>query len=147
MRENVVQRGQVARATLDRHLDRIGSSRRRRGTLAKATFRLIETHAPMELVVGDFHHGPYVRVGSNDEVRRALFGGFIDHYSRLIVEGRYYLSEDFAALRFGFRQLLMVHGLPLKLYMDIEILWPVRLCGELAPKCPHSLAFGIALPH
>jgi putative transposase len=118
VREKVVQRGQVARATLDRHLDRIGSSRRRRGTLAKATFRLIETHAPMELVVGDFHHGPYVRVGPDDEVRRALFGGFIDHYSRLIVEGRYYLSEDFAALRFGFRQLLMVHGLPVKLYLD-----------------------------
>jgi putative transposase len=118
VREHLVQRGQVARSTLDRHLDRVGSSRRRRGTLAKATFRLIATQAPMELVVGDFHHGPYVRVGPDDEVKRGLFLGFIDHYSRLIVEGRYYLTEDFAALRFGFRQLLAVHGLPLKLYLD-----------------------------
>ena len=118
VRNQVVARGQVARSTLDRHLDRIGSSRRHRGTLAKATFRLIETQAPMELVVGDFHHGPYVRVGPDDEVKRGLFLGFIDHYSRLIVEGRYYLTEDFAALRFGFRQLLAVHGRPLKLYLD-----------------------------
>jgi putative transposase len=118
VRNQVVAQGQVARSTLDRHLDRVGSSRRRRGTLAKATFRLIETLAPMELVVGDFHHGPYVRVGPDDEVKRGLFLGFIDHYSRLIVEGRYYLTEDFAALRFGFRQLLAVHGLPLKLYLD-----------------------------
>jgi len=118
VREGVVARGQVARSTLDRHLDRLGSSRRHRGTLAKAVFRLIETKAPMELVVGDFHYGPYVRVGPDDEVKRALFLGFIDHFSRLIVEGRYYLNEDFAALRFGFRQLLAVHGLPVKLYLD-----------------------------
>jgi putative transposase len=118
VRDQVVARGQVARSTLDRHLDRLGASRRHRGTLAKATFRLIETKAPMELVVGDFHHGPYIRVGPDEEVKRALFLGFIDHYSRLIVEGRYYLTEDFAALRFGFRQLLAVHGLPAKLYLD-----------------------------
>ena len=118
VRAGVVARGQVARSTLDRHLDRLGSSRRRRGTLAKTVFRLIETKAPMELVVGDFHHGPYVRVGPDDEVKRALFLGFIDHYSRLIVEGRYYLTEDFAALRFGFRQLLAVHGMPVRIYLD-----------------------------
>ena len=117
VRDQVVARGQVARSTLDRHLDRLGSSRHR-GTLAKTVFRLIETKAPMELVVGDFHHGPYVRVGPDDEVKRTLFLGFIDHHSRLIVEGRYYLSENFAALRFGFRQLLAVHGLPEKLYLD-----------------------------
>jgi hypothetical protein len=39
------------------------------------------------LLVGDFHYGPYVRVGPDDQAKRALFGGFIDHYSRFIVEG------------------------------------------------------------
>ena len=117
-RMGLIQPGQVIRSTLDRHFDRAGFSRRRQGTAAMATFRLIETMAPFELVVGDFHHGPYVRVGPDDEVKRALFGGFIDHYSRVIVEGRYYLTEDFAALRFGFRQMLAVHGLPEKLYLD-----------------------------
>ena len=73
---------------------------------------------PFELLVGDFHHGPYVRVGPDEQAKRALFGGFIDHYSRFIVEGRYYLTEDFAALRFGFRRLLAVHGLPETLYLD-----------------------------
>ena len=118
VRKQVVERGQVARSTLDRHLDRAGYSRKRQGTLAQATFRRIATQAPFELLVGDFHHGPCVRVGPDEEIRRALFGGFIDHYSRFLVEGRYYLSEDFAALRFGFRCLLAVHGLPEKLYLD-----------------------------
>lgn len=136
VRKQVVERGQVARSTLDRHMDKAGYSRKRQGTLAQATFRRIATQAPFELLVGDFHHGPCVRVGPDEEIRRALFGGFIDHYSRFLVEGRYYLTEDFAALRFGFRRLLAVHGLPEKLYLDyvarhiIKVLWPVRLCGE-----------------
>ncbi len=117
-RMGLIQRGQVVRSTLDRHFDRAGFSRKRQGTAATATFRLIETLAPFELVVGDFHHGPYVRVGPDDEVKRALFGGFIDHYSRVIVEGRYYLTEDFAALRYGFRQMLAVHGMPVRLFLD-----------------------------
>ena len=41
-----------------------------------------------------------------------MFSGFIDHYSRAILEGRYFLTEDFVALRFGFRRLLGLHGLP-----------------------------------
>ena len=118
IRKQLVARGQVARSTLDRHFDRAGLSRKHQGTLAQATFRLIETLAPFELLVGDFHHGPYVRVGPDDEVKRALFGGFIDHFSRFIVEGRYYLTEDFAALRFGFRRIMAVHGMPEKLYLD-----------------------------
>ena len=118
VRTHLVQRGQVARSTLDRHFDQTGLSRKRQGTLAQATFRLIETLAPFELLVGDFHHGPYVRVGPDDQAKRALFGGFIDHFSRYIVEGRYYLTEDFAALRFGFRRVLAVHGMPEKLYLD-----------------------------
>jgi len=141
-RSGVIQRGQVIRSTLDRHFDRAGFSRRRQGTMAMATFRLIETHAPLELVVGDFHHGPYVRVGPDDQVKRALFGGFIDHFSRMIIEGRYYLTEDFAALRFGFRQLLAVHGLPEKLYLDNgPAFHAIRFhaaCDALGIKLRHS---------
>ena len=118
VRKGVVAKGQVARTTLDRHFDRAGLSRKRQGTLAQATFRLIETNAPFELLVGDFHYGPYVRTGPDDQVKRALFGGFIDHFSRFLVEGRYALTEDFVALRFCFRRLLAVHGMPEKLYLD-----------------------------
>ncbi len=43
---------------------------------------------------------------------------FIDHFSRDILDGRYYLHEDFAVLRFGFRRVLLVHGLFELLYID-----------------------------
>jgi putative transposase len=114
--EQLIQPGEVARATLDRHLDQLNMSRKRHGTLAKKVHRLIRTDAPMELVITDFHHGPYVQEGG--QVKRAKFSGFIDHHSRAILEGRYFLTEDFAALRFGLRRLLCVHGLCVKLYLD-----------------------------
>lgn len=108
----------IARSTLDRHFARLGVSRRQLHALGRRPFTRIETDAPFELVVADFHHGPYVRVGPHDEARRALLCAFIDHHSRYVPEGRYYLHEDFAALRFGFRRLLAAFGLPVKLYAD-----------------------------
>jgi len=118
VRQHGIARKDLARSTLDRHFQRAGLSRRALRSLGRETFRRIETTAPFELVVGDFHHGPYVRIGADDTARRALFGGFIDHHSRYVPEGRYYLHEDFAALRFGFRRLLTAYGPPVKLFVD-----------------------------
>jgi transposase InsO family protein len=119
VREGKVQPGQVARSTLDRHLRRLGCTRRLLRSLGQQVFRRIKTSSVFELVVCDFHHGPYVRATAGaEEIRRALLCAFIDHYSRCVCEGRYYLHEDFAALRFGFRRLLLAHGRPVKLYVD-----------------------------
>ncbi len=108
----------IARSTLDRHFDRLGVSRRHLHALGRRPFTRIETSAPLELVVVDFHHGPYVRVGPRGEVRRALLCAFIDHFSRYVPEARYYLHEDFVALRFGFRRLLATFGLAVRMYAD-----------------------------
>lgn len=117
-RQKVVGRRELKRSTLDRHLDRLGLSRRRLRRLGKKTYRQVATDVPLELVIADFHHGPYVRVGHEDKARRALLLVFIDHFSRDILDGRYYLHEDFAVLRFGFRRVLLVHGLFALLYID-----------------------------
>jgi putative transposase len=117
-RQKVVDKGALARATLDRHLDRLGLSRRRLHRLGKTTYRAVRTDAPFELVVADFHHGPYVRLGDDDQARRALLLVFIDHFSRFVPEGRYFLHEDFAALRFSFRRLLVAFGCFTRLYID-----------------------------
>ena len=117
-RTHEVGKGELARATLDRHLDKMGLSRRRLHRLGKTTYKKILTEAPFELVVADFHHGPYVRVGDDGQARRALLLAFIDHFSRYVPQGRYYLHEDFAALRFGFRHLLLDFGSFVLLYID-----------------------------
>jgi len=142
VRQQVVARNDIARSTLDRHFARAGLSRRALRTLGKEVFGLIETSEPFELVIGDFHHGPYVRVGPDDAARRALFGGFIDHFSRYVPEGRYYLHEDFVALRFGFRRLLTTHGPPAKLYLDGGSAYQANrfraACGLLDIHLPRS---------
>jgi len=117
VRERTVASGEVARSTLDRHLAAQGLSRHTLRSLGQKTFRRIATTAPFELVVADFHHGPYVRT-ADGALRRALLGAHIDHFSRFIPEGRYFLHEDYAALRFGFRRLLTAFGLPQTYYVD-----------------------------
>jgi putative transposase len=118
VRTKKVKKGQLKRSTLDRHLDKMGLSRRRLHKLGKTLYRKVLTELPFELVIADFHHGPYVRVGDDDKAKRALLLAFVDHFSRYVPEARYYLHEDFAALRFGFRRVLIAFGLFAKLYID-----------------------------
>jgi putative transposase len=117
VREQTVAPGTIARSTLDRHLAAQGLSRQTLRSLGQKTFRRIATTAPFELVVADFHHGPYVRTGDGS-LRRALLAAHIDHFSRVVPEARYFLHEDYAALRFGFRRLLTGFGLPVTYYVD-----------------------------
>lgn len=142
-REKRIEAGQLARSTLDRHLTRLGCTRRLLREVGQKVFRRIETSCVFELVVCDFHHGPYVRpFPGADTVRRALLCAFIDHYSRYVPEGRYYLHEDFAALRFGFRRLLNAYGLPVKLYVDNGASYQATrfhaACDALDIKLVHS---------
>ncbi len=141
--EGLIKPGAISRATLDRHLDRLDMSRKRVGTLATKVFRRIRTDAPMELVVTDFHDGPYVLEG--DRITRTHFSGFIDHYSRAILEGRYHLTESFVALRFGFRRLLGLHGCPVTFFMDNGAAYrSLRLkagCAALGIHLAHSTPY------
>jgi hypothetical protein len=117
-RLEVVAVGTLKRSTLDRHLDHLEASRRRLHRLGVKTFQKILTTAPLELVIADFHHGPYVRLPGQERAQRALLLAFIDHFSRYLLESRYYLHEDFAVLRFGFRRLLLAYGPFVRLYID-----------------------------
>jgi transposase InsO family protein len=135
----------IARSTLDRHFAQLGASRRQLHVFAERPFTRIETEAPLELVVVDFHHGPFVRVGPRDETRRALLCAFIDHFSRFVPEARYYLHEDFAALRFGFRRLLAAYGLVVRMYSDRGSSFQSRrfhaACSLLGIRLVHSKAY------
>jgi len=116
-RAGEVARGALRRSTVDRHLDRLGQSRRMlkvAGT--KRHVRLSFAH-PFDFVVGDFHAGPYVRLDSGD-IRRTELGAFIDHTSRFVPESRYGLVEDFMAVRRGLRALCMAFGKSRRLYVD-----------------------------
>lgn len=113
-RSGEVAKGAIKRSTLDRHLDKHGASRRMLHVLGTKRHVRLSFAYPMDFVVGDFHHGPYVRI-ETDEIVRAKLEAFIDHASRYVPESRYGLTEDTMALRRGTRALITLHGLPKKL--------------------------------
>jgi len=143
IRQKVVAPGVLARSTLDRRFVECGLSRRQLRRLGKKTFRKILTEAPFELVIADFHHGPYVRTGIEDQAKKALFLGFIDHFSRYVIAGRYYLHEDFAVLRHAFRRLLAAFGRFERLYIDNG---PSFQTIRFHAACKHE-ALGIEVVH
>jgi hypothetical protein len=142
VRQHRVAPSEIARSTLDRHFAKAGLSRLTLHSLGAQTFRLIETTAPFQLVVGDFHHGPYVRVPQDGSLRRALMGAHIDHFSRYVPEGRYFLHEDFVALRYGFRRLVTGFGTMQKYYADNGPSYQATrfhaACDALGIKMVHS---------
>jgi transposase len=94
-RAGEIAKGSLRRSTLDRHLDRVGASRRMLHVLGeKRHVRLAFDH-PLDFVVGDFHDGPYIR-SALGEIVRAKLSAFIDHCSRYVPESRYGMAEDAA---------------------------------------------------
>ncbi len=117
-RAGEVAPGALNRSTLDRHLDRLSASRRMLHVLGEKRHVRLSFAQPLDFVVGDFHVGPYVRIGP-DEVVRARLCAFIDHCTRYVPESRYGLgAEDFIAVRRGLRALCTAWGVPRRLYVD-----------------------------
>jgi putative transposase len=117
-RSGQVAHGALKRSTLDRHLDHRSASRRMLHVLGEKRHVRLAFEHPLDFVVGDFHVGPYVRVGP-DQIVRARLGAFIDHCTRYVPESRYGLgSEDFMAVRRGLRALCTAWGVPRRLYVD-----------------------------
>ncbi|MGH8696729.1 MAG: Mu transposase C-terminal domain-containing protein, partial [Burkholderiales bacterium] len=116
-RAGQVAPGALKRSTLDRHLDRRSASRRMLHVLGEKRHVRLRFEHPLDFVVGDFHVGPYVRLGP-DQIVRARLGAFIDHCTRYVPESRYGLTEDFMAVRLGLRALCTAWGVPRRLYVD-----------------------------
>lgn len=105
------------RSTLDRHLDRLGASRRRMRILGSRVTTRMQFDNFGDLWVGDYHHGPLV-LAPDGKLRTAKLGAFIDHTTRWPVADRYYLAEDIASLRDTLLRALLRWGAPKKAYVD-----------------------------
>lgn len=139
-----VSTGSLKRSTLDRHLDRQSASRRMLGTLGTKRHIRLSFDNPLEFVVGDFHHGPYVRTESGEIVRSKL-EAFIDHTSRYVPESGYGLNEKLATVRRALRNLCTAHGAPLTLYLDNGSAFQAGRfhfgCEQIGIKLVHSKAY------
>ncbi|KPA18122.1 Integrase catalytic subunit, partial [Candidatus Magnetomorum sp. HK-1] len=106
----------IPRSTLYRHLKQEGATRLKLGvSKMKVRKRIVKEHTH-DLWVGDFEEGPYVM--EQNEVLPTYLCAFIDHYSRYIVDARYYLRQNLDILIDSWIRALALHGTPRILYVD-----------------------------
>jgi len=78
--------------------------------------RKFEAELPNDLWQSDVLHGP--RVAVDGKMRKTYLIAVIDDHSRLVVYGRFYLSETLVNYLDAFENALARRGLPRKLYVD-----------------------------
>lgn len=105
------------RSTLDRHLRRLGASRRQLRVLGEKRTQKMSFPAFGDLWVGDYHHGPLVRTPDGGTTVAKL-GAFLDHTTRYPVADRWYLDERIGSLRDTLLRALLRFGLPKVVYTD-----------------------------
>jgi transposase InsO family protein len=78
--------------------------------------RKFEAELPNDLWQSDVMHGP--RVDVDGKMRKTYLIAILDDHSRLIVYGRFYLSETLSSYLDALENALATRGLPRKLYVD-----------------------------
>jgi len=118
VREQTLKKEQAPhRATLDRQLRRRGASRRQLQVLGEKRTCKLAFAAFGDLWVGDYHHGPKIRL-PDGRVTTAKLGAFIDHNTRYPVADRWYVNEELSSLRDTLLRALLVFGIPKVVYTD-----------------------------
>jgi len=102
--------------------------------------RKFEAELVNDIWQSDVMHGPKVMV--NQRMRKTYLIAFIDDHSRLIVFGRFYLSENLTSFMDAFEKALSKRGLPRKLYVDNGAAYRSRklefTCASLAIALIHA---------
>lgn len=107
---------------------------------AKTARKKFEKAHVNQLWMSDFMHGQQLLI---DGTKRKLFlGGIIDDHSRLLVGGRWSLSENAAALELILKDALATYGLPQMLYCDNGAVYVSHhlqlVCARLGIALIHS---------
>ena len=93
-----------------------------------------------ELWTGDFMHGPHVQDGKRR--KKAILMAIIDDHSRLIVGGAFGFQENTSLLERVFKEAILSHGLPDRLYVDngpsFSSAYLARVCAHLKIGLVHS---------
>jgi transposase InsO family protein len=132
------------RATLDRHLARLGVSRRHVKTLGEKRTIAMRFERFGQLWVGDYKHGPVVLM-PDDRLVTAKLGAYLDHCARYPVSHRWYPSEDVTTLRDALLRAMLAYGPPEAVYVDWgavyrseQLQWSLACLGvKLIHSRPH----------
>ncbi len=140
-----VVRGQLRRATLDRHLAHAGVARRRLRTLGDKRYIRLLFERPNQFWVGDYHEAPLLWDPARQRYRTLHLCAVIDHFSKLVPHAEWYVSEQIATLEACLKQALLKRGLPDALYVDNGAAYRADqfafACAHLDIKLRHSTPY------
>ena len=136
-----VVRGQLRRATLDRHLAQAGVARRRLRTLGDKRYIRLLFERPNQFWVGDYHEAPLLWDPQRERYRTLHLCAVIDHFSKLVPHAAWYATEQIATLEACLKQAILTRGLPEALYVDNGAAYRA---DQFAFACAH---LGIHLRH
>jgi transposase InsO family protein len=117
--EGLLAHGSVTRATLDRHLRRVGvMTRRPRCTVARGARRFQKAHRN-QLWQVDLKYGPYLPDPDDArKTRRTYLLAFIDDATRLVPYAAFFFAQRDYQVEQAFKWAVLRYGLPDKLYVD-----------------------------
>jgi transposase InsO family protein len=139
-RARKVKRGELARSSVHRLLQRAGvSARPLRGPSAERRSFIAE-HAG-DLWVGDALHGPLV-IAPDGQVKKSYLLSQIDDATRYIVHSYFALSEGAAAQEHGLKQAVLKYGVPRAYYVDRGSAYVAHslrfICADLGTHLLHA---------
>ncbi|HVB08736.1 MAG TPA: DDE-type integrase/transposase/recombinase, partial [Bacillota bacterium] len=108
--------GRISRVTLDRHLRRLGKTRKRLAQ-ARRVLRRFQKACRNDLWVADFCL-PALSFRDGDQIQRAILLAIIDHKSRLIVAGGFIPSRQAVHVEQTLKRAIAQYGLPKALFVD-----------------------------
>ena len=116
--EGLLAPGAVPRATLDRHLRRVGVMTRRPRQLARGTRRFQKAHRN-QLWQSDLKYGPYLPDPTDPrKMRRTYLIAFIDDATRLVPYAAFFFDQREFQLEQAFKWAALRYGLPDQVYVD-----------------------------
>jgi transposase InsO family protein len=116
--EGLLAAGAVPRATLDRHLRRVGVMTRRAQPLARGARRFQKAHRN-QLWQSDLKYGPYLPDPADPrKMRRTYLLAFIDDATRLVPYAAFFFAQREFQLEQAFKWATLRYGLPDKVYVD-----------------------------
>lgn len=134
----------ISDRTIYRFLEENGLSQKQRFRMlrenGRKSYHQFQALRSMALVQGDARDGIWLE-GADGKMRKTYLFGWVDDYSRKILSAKYYFDEKLPRMEDSFKDMILRHGIPEKVYLDNGSVYIARqfaaVLGDLKIKKIH----------
>jgi putative transposase len=134
----------ISDRTIYRFLAENGLSQQQRYRMlrenGRKSYHQFQAPHSMALVQGDARDGIWLK-GIDGKMRKTYLFGWVDDYSRRILSAKYYFDEKLPRMEDSFKDMVLRHGIPEKVYLDNGSVYIARqfavVLGDLKIKKIH----------